>query len=96
MNEFRGELSELQAQLLNSKEQAEAVQKKCKQIGIKALRHLHSHYLSIIEDVNVCTLNDCLWLMCIKKEIANIKEKYGTGCPEKIAEIQREEKRKLL
>ena len=31
--------------------------------------------------------------MCIKKEITNIKEKYGTGCPEKIAEMQREEKK---
>ena len=31
--------------------------------------------------------------MGIKKEITNIKEKYGTGCPEKIAEMQREEKK---
>tara|TARA_R100001460_G_scaffold97901_1_gene140585 strand:+ start:226 stop:489 length:264 start_codon:yes stop_codon:yes gene_type:complete len=70
-----------------------AIQEKCERINIKSLRHLHSHYLSIVEDVNLCTLNDCLWLMCIKKEIANIKEKYGTGCPEKIAEIQRKEKK---
>ncbi len=76
-----------------SSERAEAIQDKCSKIGIKSLRHLHSHYLGIVDDINICTLNDCLWLMCIKQEITNIKEKYGTGCPEKIAEMQREEKK---
>lgn len=68
------------------------IQKKCRNIGIKSLRHLHSHYLGIVDDVDLCTFNDCLWLMCIKKEIANIKEKYGTGCPEKIEEMKKLER----
>jgi|MDTC01.3.fsa_nt_gb hypothetical protein len=93
MNEFRGELSQLQNQMINSEQQVKAIEKKCKSFGIKNLRHLHSHYLSVVEDIDVCTLNDCLWLMGIKREITNIKEKYGTGCPEKIAEMQRGEKK---
>jgi hypothetical protein len=29
--------------------------------------------------------------MAIKQEIARIKEKYGTGCPEKIKEMKESE-----
>tara|TARA_R100001443_G_scaffold117219_1_gene140578 strand:- start:569 stop:829 length:261 start_codon:yes stop_codon:yes gene_type:complete len=74
------------------KQQVDAIHKRVKAIGIKGLRLLHDHYLKNTEDINVCTLNDCLWLMSIKHEIKTIKEKYGTGCPEKIAEAQRDAK----
>ena len=71
--------------------QAKAIQKKCSNIGINSLRHLHEHYTGLVDDVDLTTLNDCLWLMCIKKEIATIKEKYGTGNPKKIEEIKKNE-----
>ena len=80
-----------------TQEQAEAVAKRVNIMGndhtIKYLRILHDHYLRIVDDVQICTFNDCLWLMCIKKEITAIKKKYGTGCPEKIAEMQKKEKK---
>lgn len=70
---------------------AKEIQKKCTKIGIKGLRLLHNHYLGNIDNVHICSLSDCIWLMAIKGEILRIKEKYGTGCPEKIKEIQENE-----
>jgi len=70
---------------------AKEIQKKCTKIGIKGLRLLHNHYLGNIDNVYICSLSDCIWLMAIKGEILRIKEKYGTGSPEKIKEIQENE-----
>jgi len=71
---------------------ANEIQKKCTKIGIKGLRLLHNHYLDNVNNMNICTLADCIWLMAIKQEIARIKAKYGTGCPEKINEMKESEK----